>query len=195
MVLFGLSLLITYWIIYLLYINLSTHKLYSLLLYLLALTDKHDSLSLEWNHIHYNPLIIRVFKLIKRNYLHQQTKKAELISQLHLQQLSNTLSYNIYDDLLFLAIAFSSFYGLAHLAKTRNSAFPDIVHLLLRIGFWIDLMLFSMQHLTGHGFRASGTTELILEDYHLILCKWLADSLQMHLKSIFEDILWSWMLI
>jgi len=99
------------------------------------LTDKHASISLEWNHIHYNPLIIRVFKLIKRNYLHQQTKKAELISQLHLQQLSNTLSHNIYDDLLFLAIALSSFYGLAHLAKTRNSAFPDIVHLLLRIGF------------------------------------------------------------
>ena len=235
----------------------------TLLSYLSALADKHASIGLEWNHIRFDPLIIRALKLIKRNYLHQPTKKAELISRLHLQQLSNTLSYNIYDNLLFLAIAFSSFYGLARLgeliqsnsssavntlyidnitihtdsnppciliylpiAKTRNSAFPDvlIIHksfdelcpfriLLLYLKARLSLNLthdpkylfchadgslatkqwflnklnaISMHHLTGHGFRAGGTTELIcrgLPPYIVqMIGRWSSDAFEEYIR-------------
>jgi len=212
----------------------------TLMSYLSALMDHHTSIGYDWKYIRFNSSIIRALKLIKRNYTHQPTKKAELITHIHLQHMISILNQQQYEDLLFLAIAFSAFYGLARLgeliqansfvtantlfidnvkiypdstppcilislplAKTRNTAYSDtlIIHqssdnlcpmkiLLsyLKVRLALNLTqdmrylfchidgtlankhwflkklneLFSNKHLVGHGFRAGGTTELIL---------------------------------
>ena len=136
----------------------------TLLSYLSALNDKHASMGLNWNHIRHNPSTLRTLSLIKRSYVHRPTKKAEIITRSHLLAISKYKFSDEFDTVLFQAIAFSAFYGLARLgelvqsssnptyntlyikniaihseanppcvliqlpiAKTRNSAFPDIL--------------------------------------------------------------------
>ena len=152
---------------YLLAYIAAVHKSISpttLLSYLSALTDKHALMGTSWDHVQYHQSIIRTLNLIKRSYVHKPTKKAEIITRTHLYTINNYELPDTFDTLLFRAVAFVAFYGLARLgeliqasrepthntldmknmtihsdanppciliqlsmAKTRNSAFPDIL--------------------------------------------------------------------
>jgi len=237
----------------------------TLLSYLSALKDKHASMGLNWDHVRYNPSTLRTLSLIKRSYIHRPTKKAEIITRSHLQLISK---YNFPNDefetLLFRAIAFCAFYGLARLgeliqsssnpthntlyirnitihsdanppcvliqlplAKTRNSAYPDILvihktfddlcptqiissYIKARLSLnlktdpqylfshkdgslvnkrWFLQKLneiFPQKHLSGHGFRAGGTTELILRGlppYIVQLAgRWSSDTFEEYIR-------------
>ena len=90
--------------------SVSPSTLYS---YLSALADKHASLGLYWDDVRYDPAVIRTLKLIKRNYIHRPTKKSEMITREHLIIISKYKFHDAFETLLFQAIAFSAFYGLA----------------------------------------------------------------------------------
>lgn len=236
----------------------------TLLSYLSALSDKHASMSISWNHVRYDPSITRTLSLIKRSYTHKPTKKAEIITRTHLRKINSQKLPDDFDTLLFRAIAFAAFYGLARLgeliqassnptpntlylknitiqseanppcilihlpiAKTRNSAFPDIlvVHksfddicpvqvistymkarlatnlrndaqflfahkdgsLVNKRWFLHKLnTMFPQKHLSGHGFRAGGTTELIQRGLppHMVQLagRWSSDTFEEYIR-------------
>jgi hypothetical protein len=236
----------------------------TLLSYLSALNDKHASMGLNWNHVRYNSSILRTLSLIKRSYIHRPTKKAEIITRSHLHTISNYNFPDEFETLLFRAIAFIAFYGLARLgeliqspsnptyntlyiknvaihsdanppciliqlpiAKTRNSAFPDILvihqtfddlcptqiissYIKARLAInpkadsqylfshrdgslvnkrWFLQRLnevFPHKRLSGHGFRAGGTTELILRGlppYIVQLAgRWSSDTFEEYIR-------------
>lgn len=236
----------------------------TLLSYLSALSDKHASMGLSWSQVRYDPSIIRTLSLIKRSYVHRPTKKAEIITRSHLRTINIQKLPDSFDTLLFRAIAFAAFYGLARLgelvqsssspshntlyisnitihseanppcilihlpiAKTRNSAFPDIlvihqsfdnlcpvqvISAYIKARFALNLkddprflfvhkdgslankrwflhMLnktFPQKHLSGHGFRAGGTTELIqrgLPAYIVQLAgRWSSDTFEEYVR-------------
>src|SRR3989337_102704 len=93
----------------------------TLVSYLSALSDKHSSLGINWKYVRENPSVIKALKIIKQNYSHKPTKKAELITRLYLRYMLINLSPCKFDDLLFLAIAFSAFYSLARLGELIQS--------------------------------------------------------------------------
>ena len=236
----------------------------TLLSYLSALTDKHASMGISWNHVRYHQSIIRSLNIIKRSYIHKPTKKAEIITRAHLNTISTYELPDDFDTLLFRAVAFAAFYGLAWLgeliqsslnpsyntlyiknlsahseanppciliqlpmAKTRNSAFPDILVLhqsfddlcpirvlssYIKARLALNLKtdpqylfvhkdgslahkrwflqklntIFPQKHLSGHGFRAGGTTELILRGlppYIVQLAgRWSSDTFEEYIR-------------
>jgi len=94
----------------------------TLLSYLSALNDKHSSMGLNWNSVRYNPSTLRTLSLIKRSYVHKPTKKAEIITRSHLLKISTHEFPDKFETLLFRAIAFIAFYGLARLGELVQSS-------------------------------------------------------------------------
>ena len=236
----------------------------TLLSYLSALNDKHASMGFNWNPVRYNPSTLRTLNLIKRAYVHRPTKKAEIITRSHLFTISSYKFPDEFETLLFRAIAFIAFYGLARLgelvqsssnptnntlyidniaihsdanppcvliqlpiAKTRNSAFPDILvihqtfdelcptriistYIKARLSLNLNAdqrylfshkdgslankrwflqklnEIFPQKRLSGHGFRAGGTTELILRGLppHIVQLagRWSSDTFEEYIR-------------
>jgi hypothetical protein len=94
----------------------------TLLSYLSALSDKHASMGLSWNHVRHDSFIIRTLSLIKCSYVHKPTKKAEIITRTHLHIIYNQKLSDDFDILLFRAIAFTAFYSLIRLGELIQSS-------------------------------------------------------------------------
>src|ERR1043165_1934652 len=93
-----------------------------LLSYLSALSDKHASMGLSWNHICHNLSVMRMLSLIKCLYIHKSTKKAKIITRTYLRLINNQKFSDDFNTLPFYTIAFVTFYGLTHLEKLIQSS-------------------------------------------------------------------------
>jgi len=90
----------------------------SILSYLAAIKDKHEQLGfLEWGNVRYDATIGRMLRSIKRNFLHQGTRRARPISSEHLKTLKGRLNLRKPRHALFWAVAVVAFHAMARLGE------------------------------------------------------------------------------